>query len=54
MNKMMGWLQCQIFGHVAASCMPQRSKSPSQNHKPMELKCPRCGSSFELEIKSRK
>ncbi len=46
-TRLTGWLQCQLFGHVAASCMPYRNRQ--QPGQPITLTCPRCGKPFTIE-----
>jgi hypothetical protein len=47
-NKLLGWLQCQVFGHVAGSCLPYRNKSANQRKDDVEVVCPRCGKTIKL------
>jgi hypothetical protein len=43
MNKMLGWLQCQVFGHVVASCTPYRRSASTPAQRSVKLICARCG-----------
>lgn len=54
MNKMLGWLQCQLLGHVVASCTPYRRSAGQQTDGRVELKCARCGRPVTLELQRKR
>jgi len=54
MNRMMGWLQCQVFGHVVASCTPYRRSAGRSAGGCVELRCARCGRPVKVEPQARR
>ena len=54
MNKMMGWLQCQLLGHVVASCTPYRRSAGTPAQASVELTCARCGRPVHVGLQRKR
>ncbi len=54
MNRMLGWLQCQLLGHVVASCTPYRRSAVQPGQRQVQLICARCGRPVTVELQRKR